>query len=149
MPKRAATLPGGFHPRVSRPQFVVAVVALTFVMAGTAAWAFLAPRSTMAVWTLMAFQGAMGLNAIVPHIVMWLRLRRYNPGLVTAVFLVLPFSVWFFREAMAEGIVGFRGLLELATLAPGIMVGMTLGSLLLGVTAPRRPCHREKRTDRR
>ena len=128
----SASLPGRFHPRVTRGQFGIAVLALTIVMACTAAWAWVAPGWGAPLWTLMAFQAAVALNAVVPHLAMLVRLRRYNPGVWTAALLVIPFSVWFFREAAMEGMVGSRGLIALGLAAPAVMLGMTLGSLWLG-----------------
>jgi hypothetical protein len=39
----------------------------------------------------------------VSHIVTSLRLRVYNPGLVTSIVLFLPFTIWLFAHEAATG----------------------------------------------
>jgi hypothetical protein len=53
-------------------------------------------------WVGLAWVGTSLVNALT-HLAAALRLRRYNPGLVTALALLLPFSVWFFATRLASG----------------------------------------------
>jgi hypothetical protein len=55
--------------------------------------------------------------------------RTYNPGLVTAVVLFLPLSLWTFRVALARYQLGWRGII--ATIAAGIVLhAVLMGSLM-------------------
>lgn len=43
------------------------------------------------------------LNIFIPHIAVSVIVLRYNPGVITAIALNLPFSFYFFRRALIEG----------------------------------------------
>jgi hypothetical protein len=118
----SATLEGRVHPRVHTAQFTVAVVLLTLLATAVAAWAYFEPAAPVAVRTLLVLQAAIAFNAIVPHVALLLRRGCYNPGLVTAVALVAPFSALFFRAALKEGLIGAGGLALAFGLAPLVMV---------------------------
>jgi hypothetical protein len=53
-------------------------------------------------WVGLAWIGLTLVNAIT-HIVASLRFRVYNPGLVTAVLLFLPFTIWALWTEVANG----------------------------------------------
>src|SRR3989304_1480925 len=57
---------------------------------------------------LFLLQGIIFLNVFIPHIVVSLRMRQYNPGVITAVFLNLPFSLYLFRRAYREKYLALR-----------------------------------------
>jgi hypothetical protein len=68
------------------------------------------------------------LNAFA-HIEPAVTHRTYNPGLVTAVVLFLPLSLWTFRVALARYQLGWRGII--ATIAAGIVLhAVLMGSLM-------------------
>ncbi len=54
-------------------------------------------------WLGLGWVGLTLVNGI-SHIVMALRLRCYNPGLVTSIVLFLPFTIWMFAHEAAAGI---------------------------------------------
>ena len=41
----------------------------------------------------LGFVGMMGINSVFPHLVSTIVLKKYAPGLITALFLNLPFSL--------------------------------------------------------
>jgi hypothetical protein len=53
-------------------------------------------------WVGLAWIGLTFVNAIT-HIIASLRFRVYNPGLVTAVLLFLPFTIWALATQVANG----------------------------------------------
>jgi Protein of unknown function with HXXEE motif len=57
------------------------------------------------------------LNVFVPHVPAAFALGGYAPGLVTAVLINLPFSVYFFRRSLNESRVTRRGLLVMLLVA--------------------------------
>lgn len=118
--------------RVTTPQFTMALGLLTLIMAASAGWAYAAHQAGAAVHVLFAFQAAVALNAVVPHISLMLRERRYNPGALTAMMLIIPFSIAFFWTAIREGYLSPTGMVLLFALAPVVMIGMAAAALWIG-----------------
>jgi hypothetical protein len=78
----------------------VALVNVGFVWVPLAL-AVLFPRPLR--WVGLAWIGLTLVNALT-HIVASLRFRVYNPGLVTAVLLFLPFAIWALGTEAANGL---------------------------------------------
>jgi hypothetical protein len=133
----SSRLPRRWPPPVTTRQFAIAVALLTLVMAAVAAWAYLALDQVAAQMALGALQAAVFVNVFAPHLVLFLRLRRYNPGLVSAVCLNLPFSLFFFRQALVAGWLSVTGLAVLLLLAPLVMITSIVASLRLGALLAR------------
>ncbi len=97
------------------------------------------PRSrwtTVAVWCQAVFL----VNVFVPHLAGAIALRRYTPGVVTAVLLNLPLSWLLLRAAVREGAVTRRALLAFgvsAVAACVLLLALTLVLMpaLAGMTA--------------
>ena len=54
-------------------------------------------------WMMLILQSIIGWNAVVPHISGTLILGMYNPGLVTALLINLPFTIYLFYRSVADG----------------------------------------------
>ena len=104
----------------------LAIVALAPFLLGM--WLLRTPQSAWATWSLLLVQATLLLN-VLWHVVaaVWL-FRGYAPGLVTAVVLNLPLSVYLIGRARREGWVSSRALLGLL---PSAL--LLHGALLLGV----------------
>lgn len=104
----------------------LAIVTVATIIVGI--WLVRAPHSTWATWSLLLVQATLLLNALW-HLIaaVWL-LRGYAPGLLTAVGLNLPLSVYLLRRARDEGWVSSRAL---SGLVPGAVV--LHGPVLIGV----------------
>ena len=50
----------------------------------------------------LGYVGMMVLNAIFPHLVATIALRRYAPGLITAIALNVPIGSYILYESMKE-----------------------------------------------
>lgn len=75
---------------------------------------------------------AMVLNALVPHLVVSVFLRRYMPGTATALLLNLPLGAWYLQRAIANGAVriqvfGWAGPLVVAALLALLPLLLALG----------------------
>ena len=70
-------------------------------------------------WVGLAWIGLTLINAVI-HIVTSIRFRGYNPGVVTAVVLFLPFTVWALAHDAA------RGLLSGSEIALLVLLGVLL-----------------------
>ena len=132
MERWSQRLPIKIHPTVSTPQFVVAV---TFLTAGgfILTYASLAWLPTSAGYTLiLGMQAVLLVNAFVPHLVTTTRFRFYSPGVVTAVFITIPFSLYLFQRAFTEQILNWAKFWVLIGIAPFAMVALAYLSLRIG-----------------
>lgn len=55
--------------------------------------------TTLLLWV----QAGLFVNAFVPHLLLSVRLRRYTPGVATALLLNIPFTLYLFHRAFREG----------------------------------------------
>jgi hypothetical protein len=105
LPLVLARLPAGWRAMagpLTSGQVGLALVIVTLAAAGVALWAALRPDSRAAIWLLLLIQTTVLLN-VVWHVAAAVFLfRGYAPGLVTALFVNLPFSVYLLRRAARE-----------------------------------------------
>jgi hypothetical protein len=66
------------------------------------------------------------LNVFIPHVPAAIALGGYAPGVATAVLVNLPFSTFFLKRSMNEGVISRRGVVTLAG----------IGLLILGLVVP-------------
>ena len=78
-------------------------------------------------YTVAVVQALVLVNVFVPHVPAAILLGGYAPGVVTAVLLNLPFSLYFFSRSLREGHVTRKGLV--------VMLVSALPLLLLSVRA--------------
>lgn len=109
------------------------------IAAASAAGGFTGGRSEFYQYVLVGF----GLHAI-SHVVFSVLARGYTPGVVTAVLVVAPFSVWAWHGLSAAGRTGvFRGadVLTAIVLVPVVIGGIRVASRLVvdAVRRRRRP----------
>ena len=90
------------------------------------------PLVPVASIALLEAQAAIAFNAFVPHLALFVRQRRYNPWLVSAALLSVPFSIVFFRGALVAGQVQPNGLLLMFVVAPVVMAGSACAALRVG-----------------
>jgi Protein of unknown function with HXXEE motif len=74
-------------------------------------------RRSVKLHLLFLLQAIVLLNVFIPHIAASIRMRQYNPGVVTAVCVNLPFSLYFFRRAFLERYLASREFVSLFILA--------------------------------
>jgi hypothetical protein len=89
--------------------------------------AFLNGPRTLALYLLAGIQGIMLANAFVPHLIGTIILRRYTPGVVTAVLVIIPFSIFWFRRILQ------RGFAERRPLIISIVVGALVYPLVMAL----------------
>ena len=121
-----------FHVTVSTPQFAIAVAVLT-VLVFAATWlGRLGPKQSVGMYVTTGVQAIIFINVIFPHIAVTVRSRSYNPGLLTAVIFNLPFSVYLYQRAVAEGYITTLGVIVTLAIAPFAMIVLIASSLRLG-----------------
>jgi hypothetical protein len=118
-----------FDPSRARIAIAITLMGLIFVIASTVGAAS-AGTSPLFQVVLIGF-GVHGLF----HVGWSVALRGYTPGVVTAVLVVLPFSIWAWREVAHAGIVSDVGWwllpITLALLQPVLFAVHALGYVVL------------------
>ena len=83
-------------------QVWAALAVVTLIPFALAAWASLRPDQAAPVWLLLLVQATVLLNVVWHVSAAIVVFAGYAPGLVTAVCLNLPFSIYLFRRAAKE-----------------------------------------------
>jgi hypothetical protein len=93
-----------FHKPVERNQFVFAEIVVTIIGYLVTTIEIL-ENNPGSVWSYayLGFIGMMGLNAIFPHLISAFLLKRYAPGLLTALLLNLPLSIMIITRYLNAG----------------------------------------------
>lgn len=125
-------LPLKIHPSITTKQFVNAVTILTlsgFILTflGVELWG-----QQGGYLLVLGIQMTLAFNAFVPHILSTIRFRLYSPGLVTALLITLPFSLYLFRRALTENLLTLNQFWILLAIAPFAMISFTYSSLQAG-----------------
>lgn len=94
-----------FHEPVERNQFVFAVIVVTIIgYVVTAAEIIESNSGGVFIYVYLGFIGMMGLNAFLPHLAATILLKKYAPGLITALLLNLPLSIIIIARYIVAGI---------------------------------------------
>jgi hypothetical protein len=80
---------------------------------------------------ILEIQAVLLVNAFIPHLMTTIRFRLYSHGVVTAILITLPFSIYLFQRAFAERVLTWGQFWILLGIAPFAMV--TLAYLFLQV----------------
>ena len=83
-----------FHKPVESNQFIFAVIVVTIIgYILTALDLLIGDSGNFVNYIYLGFVGMMGINSVFPHLASTIVLKKYAPGLITALFLNLPFSL--------------------------------------------------------
>ncbi len=94
-----------FHEPVKRNQFVFAVIVVTIIGSlVTVAEIMENKPGGVFSYVYLGFIGMMGLNAFLPHLAATIILKKYAPGLITALLLNLPLSIIIITRYINAGI---------------------------------------------
>ena len=81
----------------------IALTGVTLLSVAVVLWAVRRPDSHAARWSVLVLQGMIAINVVWHVAVAVFFMRGYSPGLVTAVAINAPLSVYIFRRAVREG----------------------------------------------
>lgn len=132
MEKWSKRLPVKIHPVVSTRQFVVAVTVLTIAAFCLTYIGLEWLPVPLGYQLILGVQAILFVNAFIPHLATTIRFRLYSPGVLTALLLNVPLSVYLFQRAMAEGILNWSQLWLLFGIAPFAMALLAFISLQIG-----------------
>ena len=94
-----------FHEPVERNQFIFAVLIVTIIgYLITVVEIIDASPGSIYCYVYLGFIGMMGLNTILPHLAATILLKKYAPGLITALLLNLPLSIIIISRYINAGI---------------------------------------------
>jgi hypothetical protein len=94
---------GRFHPPVEKNEFYFALIVITAIAYLSTFLTVLFPDNMYVTRLFYGFLGAMIINAIFPHLVATIVLKKYAPGLLTGLFLIIPVnSILIYRAVMIE-----------------------------------------------
>ena len=116
----------------SRRQFIIAVAILTLISFLLTYFGLRVMSEHAGHLLILSILMTMTFNVFFPHVLLALWFRMYNPGLVTALFLILPFSIYMFQRALNEILIAQNEFWLLLGLAPLIMIAAIFSSLTLG-----------------
>jgi hypothetical protein len=125
-------LPLKIHLNVTTRQFVIAVTFLTLAgfLLTYIGVEYLANQTGYLI--VLGIQIILFFNAFIPHIASTILFRMYSPGVITAVLITLPFSLYLFRRAIYEDMLSWTQFWILLGIAPFAVVIFIFLSLQLG-----------------
>ncbi len=88
---RIKTMPKS-HRSPQKLHFIFAVLGVTILGYLASGLRIMYPANTMIEFCYIGFVGAMLVNAIVPHLLLTIRYKKYCPGVLTGFFLLVPFN---------------------------------------------------------
>lgn len=113
----------------SKRQFMIAVIILTLIGFLFTSFGLKSMAKHTGHMLILSMLMTMAFNVFFPHVLLAVRFRMYNPGLVTALLLILPFSIYLFLRALNEDLITRNEFWLLLGLAPLIMVAAIVSSL--------------------
>jgi hypothetical protein len=116
--------------QISPATLQVALLVATAVPWTIALWSARRPSSALASWFVLLVQAIVLTNVLWHLLIAGVLLRGYAPGLLTAVALNLPFSIYLFTRAQREGWCSPRAAIALAPAAL-FAHGALFGGLML------------------
>ena len=96
-----------FHRQIGQQEFGFAVLVVTiFALLATSAF-IMFPQIGIVKYIYFGFLGAMMVNVIFPHIVATIVLRKYAPGLISGLLLILPINGGVIYQSINKGVMTF------------------------------------------
>ncbi len=115
---------GRFHHPVGAFEFRFAVAVLTalaWIVTGLAATG---GRGSGGVYLLCSYCFAMLINVFIPHFAAAIALKRYAPGLATALVINLPVTAWLLVQALRQGYIQWGPFLLRAAVFTALLIGL-------------------------
>jgi hypothetical protein len=92
----------GFGGSADQQTLYAALLIVTMVPILVSVWSWISPQSRKAFWFVLLIQATLFLN-VFAHLASAIAIfRGYGPGLLTAVAVNLPFSIYLFRRGRKE-----------------------------------------------
>jgi hypothetical protein len=115
---------GRWHLKVRPFQFRFAVLVLTLLSYGIVLWSCWGGKGSLGDYLLSGYAFTLLLNAFFPHLIATIALRRYAPGLITALGLNVPVILMLLTRALEEQYVSLKALLISGVAFSTVVVAM-------------------------
>jgi len=110
-----------FGKQVSGDEFHFAVLVIT-ILAYLATGLFIFfPENLILKYFFFGFMGAMMFNIIFPHLILTIILKKYSPGLITGVLLIMPFNSLIIISSLNNSIINLSEVV-ISTIVVGIFL---------------------------
>jgi len=114
-----------FQKAVTPNEFHFAMLVITALAYLSAFFFIFFPQSNFAKWLFVGFLGAMIINAVFPHLLATIIMKKYAPGLVTGLLLNIPINCFIIQRMFEAHLIGWTELLFST-----IIVGLSLLALI-------------------
>lgn len=110
-----------FGKQVSGDEFHFAVLVIT-ILAYLATGLFIFFSENLILkYFFFGFMGAMMFNIIFPHLILTIILKKYSPGLITGVLLIMPFNSLIIISSLNNSIINLNEVI-ISTIVVGIFL---------------------------
>ena len=110
-----------FGKQVSGDEFHFAVLVIT-ILAYLATGLFIFfPQNLILKYFFFGFMGAMIFNVVFPHLILTIILKKYSPGLITGVLLIMPFNSLIIVSSLNNSIINLSEVV-ISTIVVGILL---------------------------
>ncbi|MGG3890775.1 HXXEE domain-containing protein [Metabacillus fastidiosus] len=100
-----------FHKAVTPNEFYFAVIVITSLAYLSSFYYLIFPQSHIVKWVFTGFLGSMIINAIFPHLLLTIIMRKYAPGLATGILLNIPISSFIIQYMLANDMLSIKELI--------------------------------------
>lgn len=110
-----------FQKPVTSSQFHFAVIVITLLAYISASCYLYLPKSELIKWIFTGFLGSMIVNAVFPHLIATIFMKKYAPGLLTGLLLNIPINFLIIYQMFQQSLIIWTELI-LSTIFVGIML---------------------------
>lgn len=123
---------GKFRKPVARNEFLFAVIIITMLAYLVTGLFLLLPDMPVFKYAFLGFVGGMIVNVIFVHLLSTIIIRKYSPGLVTGIFLLVPFDTLVLINAVNMGITSIYGVIVSTAIVAILLVAIIPALFKLG-----------------
>lgn len=111
-----------FHKKVNSNEFIFSIIIIT-TLAYLSTFLFVAyPHISIIKNIYFGFLGAMVLNSVFPHLIATVALKRYMPGVITGILLMLPIDLLLIIKGIQLNIVFINEVFLCTLLVSGFLL---------------------------
>ncbi|AJQ96024.1 HXXEE domain-containing protein [Gynuella sunshinyii] len=123
---------GRWHVPVAAGQFRFAVTVLSVFLIVTATLSMTAAAGSLMAYLMAGYVLSMVLNVLLPHALATIGMRRYMPGLATALLFNLPLGLWYLMRALTEHRIEWSVFIWSGPLTAAMIVAMIPALFVIG-----------------
>ncbi|MGG2017009.1 HXXEE domain-containing protein [Bacillus sp. S10(2024)] len=113
-----------FHKPVGKNEFYFAVIVITSLAYLSTFYYLFSPNSSLAKYILIGFISSMIINAIFPHLLASIVLKRYAPGLLTGMLLNIPINSFILYQFFKNNELTFNELFLSTLIVAGVLASL-------------------------